>query len=142
VSAPTITVRAATQADIDAVLALWEVARSVHSTTPDTVEALQRLLAHDPSALLVAESDGVLVGTLIAGWDGWRGTMARLAVSPAQRRHGIALALVREAERLLRERGVRRINALVIRDDDVACAFWAAAGYAHDPAMTRFVRNL
>ena len=91
---------------------------------------------------LVAEDAGRLVGTLIAGWDGWRGNMYRLAVLPAYRRQGVATALVGEAERRLRALGARRITALVIGDHDWATDFWRAAGYEMDERMTRFVKGV
>lgn len=83
-----------------------------------------------------------MVGTLIATWDGWRGNMYRLAVEPAHRRQGIALALVRSGEMRLRDRGARRTTALVAGDDPVACALWASAGYHAELGTARFVRNL
>lgn len=135
-------VRSAEPADVAAVLALWAGERSAHASLPDTAEAVERLLADRPDALLVAEQDGgVVVGALIAASDGWRGNMYRLTVAIAHRRRAIALALVREGERRLRERGTSRITALVARDDAVARAFWAAAGYDDDREIGRFVRN-
>ena len=82
-----------------------------------------------PAALLVAERDGEIVGALIAAWDGWRGNMYRLAVRDGRRREGVGLALTRAGEGYLWERGVRRVTALVAYDDEVAGAFWEAAGY-------------
>jgi ribosomal protein S18 acetylase RimI-like enzyme len=137
-----VQVRRGEDADVPAVLALWAAARSANASTPDTPESLERLLATDPGALLVAERDGAIVGALIAAWDGWRGGMYRLAVAPAHRRRGIALALVRAGEARLAERGAPRITALVAREDADAVALWAAAGYAHDPTIARFVRSL
>jgi len=137
-----VTIRAAGTEDVPTVLALWKVSRTTHATTPDTRESLERLLAHDPLALLVAEDGSGVVGTLIAAWDGWRGDMYRLAVRPEARRRGIALALVRAGEARLRECGAARVTALVGRGDEPAETLWRAAGYALDPAMERFVRNL
>ena len=96
-------VRPAGRADIAAVLALWERARSAAASTPDTPETVARLLDAGPGSLLVAERgpEGAIVGVLIAAWDGWRGNMYRLAVDPVHRRTGIALALVRAGERHL-----------------------------------------
>src|SRR5919202_2363545 len=82
-------VRAAGPDDAPAVLAMWARARSQNASTPDTAEAVDRLLATDPGALLVAERDGALVGALIAAWDGWRGNMYRLAVDAGHRRLGV-----------------------------------------------------
>lgn len=64
--------------DIDEVLALWLAAGSPPSAT-DTHEGLACLLAADGDALLIAESDGRLVASLIAAWDGWRASFYRLA---------------------------------------------------------------
>src|SRR5207247_1733455 len=132
-------IRAARRGDVDAVLALWATARTAAAITPDDAPAVERAIAL--GALLVAEVDGALAGTLIAGWDGWRGNMYRLAVLPAHRRRGIARALVAAAERRLRELGAPRVTALVGRDDAEAVAVWRAAGYRHDQAIARCVRN-
>ncbi len=135
-----VTIRPCTRDEIDAVLELWGAARSPHATTPDDAEAVA--LALDEGALLVAERDGRIVGTLVAGWDGWRGSMARLAVVPEARRRGIARELIAAGEERLRAKGARRVNALVDASDDGVRALWRAAGYADDAATARFVRNL
>ena len=98
-------VRPATPADVDAVLDLWGVARTAAAVTEDTPEAVSGLIEHDPGALLVAEVDGLVVGALVAAWDGWRGNVYRLAVLPEHRRRGIGRALAEEGHRRLRERG-------------------------------------
>ena len=137
-------VRPAGRDDIGAVLALWERARSAAASTPDTPETVARLLATGAGSLLVAERgpDGAIVGALIAAWDGWRGNMYRLAVDPAHRRTGVGLALVRAGERHLAAQGARRVTALVAHDEPDAVGLWAAAGYARDADIARFVRNL
>jgi ribosomal protein S18 acetylase RimI-like enzyme len=56
----------------------------------------------------VAECDGEIVGTLIAGFDGWRINLYRLTVHPHMRRHGLGGAMVTEAEARLVRRGARR----------------------------------
>jgi ribosomal protein S18 acetylase RimI-like enzyme len=137
-----VDIRAAARQDVPAVLALWARARSGNASTPDTPAGVERLLATDPQALLVAERDGELVGALIAAWDGWRGGMYRLAVDPAHRRRGIATALVRAGEARLAGLGAPRITALVAHEDTDAVAMWDAAGYAHDRTIARFVRSL
>lgn len=124
------------------VLQLWLQARSGHASTPDRLEDVHQLLSDSQGSLLVAELDGAIVGALIAAWDGWRGNMYRLAVDSAHRRKGIGIALVQSGEQHLGRQGARRITALVAFDDQVASAFWEAAGYPQDEQMGRRVRNL
>ncbi len=129
--------------DAPAVLELWSIARSEHATTADRAGDIERLISETPSALLVAVADGgEIVGALLAGWDGWRGNMYRLAVHPAHRRRGIARRLLDAGEEHLRRLGARRVTALVAHDDTVAAAFWDSAGYPVDPEIGRRVRNL
>jgi ribosomal protein S18 acetylase RimI-like enzyme len=129
--------------DAQGVLELWSMARSEQATTSDRGGDLERLITDTPSALFVAEADdGSIVGALIAGWDGWRGNMYRLAVHPDHRRRGIGRRLLDAGEAHLRELGTRRVTALVAHDDAVAAAFWDAADYPVDRQIGRRVRNL
>jgi ribosomal protein S18 acetylase RimI-like enzyme len=136
-----VTIRPATRADIDAVLALWAVGRTEHAITEDRRVDVERVLDHSPGALIVAEEDGAVIGTVIAGSDGWRGSLWRLAVHPQQRRRGLGMALVRAAEQRFRELGIPRVQALVGDKDDVARAFWSQAGYPLEAGSVRHVRT-
>ena len=120
-------------------LELWLTAGSLPSIS-DTHEGLSRVLAADRDALLLAESRGTVVGSLIAAWDGWRGSFYRLAVHPDRRREGIATALLRAGERHLRARGAVRLTAIVSDDEPAAMGFWRAAGYERQGHRARFVR--
>ena len=136
---PGWTIRSVTERDISSVLGLWVTAGSVVSVS-DTREGLSRLLATDRDALLIADLGGVLIGSLIAGWDGWRGSFYRLAVHPDRRRQGIATGLLREGERRLRARGTVRLTAIVLDDEAGALGFWLAVGYERQQHRARFVR--
>ena len=131
-------VRAAQERDLAGVLALWRSAGNVPTPTDDE-RSLRALLAFDPQAIIVAELRGGVVGSVIVGWDGWRGTFYRLAVRPQERRHGLATELVREGERRLLGRGAVRLNAIVVADEREAIRFWEAVGYGAHPEQLRFV---
>ncbi len=113
-----------------------------HTELPDKAEYLQRFHDFSPDLFLVAEVDGRLVGTIIGGWDGWRGHIARLAADPSVRRQGIARKLVDEIESRLRARGARRIYALVDRRSPPAIPFWEAVGYGANENIIQFSRNV
>lgn len=90
----------------------------------------------------VAPRLGELVGTLIAGWDGWRAHLYRLAVHPAHRRKGIATALLAAAENRFVQFGAFRADAMVLHDNALAHPAWSAAGYAPQPEWSRWVKLL
>jgi ribosomal protein S18 acetylase RimI-like enzyme len=138
----TADIRAATPADIDSVLSVWAEARSTAARTPDDPQVVERLLERDPGALLVAEMNGKVIGVLIAGWDGWRGNVYRLAVLPPYRRQGIARQLVEAGHGRLRAQGARRVTALVGGEEGAAHRLWRAVGYQRDEFVHRFVRDL
>jgi ribosomal protein S18 acetylase RimI-like enzyme len=127
--------------EIPEVLALWREGGSVPGVSDDPA-SLEPLLETSADALLVAQVEGRVAGTVIAGWDGWRGSLYRLAVRPPARRRGIALRLVAEAERRLAAKGARRLSAIVLAEHDPAVALWLSAGYHHDTRVGRYVRTL
>jgi ribosomal protein S18 acetylase RimI-like enzyme len=137
----TVQVRPAVPSDVAEVLSVWSTADAEPTVTDDGI-SLAALLSRDPDSLLVAETAGTLVGTLIAAWDGWRGHLYRLAVVPSHRRSGVASALLEAAEARLRDLGAKRLNAIVVEDQAWATGFWATAGYVAQSKRLRFVKNL
>ena len=98
-------------------------------------------MAHDPEALLLAEEDSLIVGSVIAAWDGWRGTIYRLAVAPSHRRGGLGRSLLRAAEERLRDLSAARLQAIVVETDPTATAFWRAGDWDEQVERLRFTRG-
>jgi ribosomal protein S18 acetylase RimI-like enzyme len=134
-------IRRATADDAAALLALWERAHSTPSTT-DNAAAVTRVIETPAARVFVAEEDGVIVGSIIATFDGWRANVYRMAVDPGHRRQGIALELAGRATEWFREVDARRVTALVEADRPEAQAFWSAAGFAWQDGMRRYVMTL
>jgi ribosomal protein S18 acetylase RimI-like enzyme len=81
-------IRPATAADVRHTLELWRQS-GAEPTPTDDEGSLRKLIAHDPSSLLLADFGGRIVGSVIAAWDGWRGSIYRLVVAPELRRQGL-----------------------------------------------------
>ncbi|MFD4137422.1 GNAT family N-acetyltransferase [Streptomyces sp. NPDC058572] len=131
--------RTARAADAEAVLAFWKEAAEGTSITDDA-DGVARLIARDPEALILAERDGLLVGSVIAGFDGWRCSLCRLAVLPSHRRRGISAALLDAAERRFHAVGGRRGDAMVLEANELAHQAWASAGYHREDHWRRWVK--
>ncbi|GHF65857.1 N-acetyltransferase [Kitasatospora xanthocidica] len=139
-----IALRPATPDEIPALLALWARAAKGASITDDEA-GVAALLARDPQCLIVAtpaDDPAALLGTVIAGWDGWRCHLYRLAVDPAHRRRGIGAALLAAAEERFAALGGRRADAMVLDDNALGHRTWQAAGYAPEPQWSRWVKPL
>jgi ribosomal protein S18 acetylase RimI-like enzyme len=127
---------------VPALLALWEVAAENNSRPADSAETVETLLVRDPDACIVAVVDGRVVGSLIAGWDGWRAHLYRLAVHPHARRRGIGRALLTEAATRLAALGATRIDAMVLEDNELGQTIWRASGYGVQEEWRRWARPL
>ena len=100
----TIEIRPCRIEDIPDVLTLWVRAGAIPSPT-DHPAALAQRLQRDPELFVIATTGSRVVGSLLGGWDGWRGNMYRLAVDPDYRRLGLARRLLDTVEDRLRQLG-------------------------------------
>jgi ribosomal protein S18 acetylase RimI-like enzyme len=139
-----IAIRPVCENELGAVLRLWDAADVTPPSVSDSIEGLS-CLTHQPGAvLLVAIVDGRIVGSVIGGWDGWRGNIYRLAVAPEYRRSGVARRLVTAISNVLFDRGAHRLSALVEHEHEWAIGFWESLrdlGYEHDPQFTRYIAD-
>ncbi len=120
----------------DAVIRLW--ARVFGYATPrnDPNLVIDRKLAVDDGLFFVAEDSEILVGTIMAGYDGHRGWIYALAVHPDRRRQGIGSHLLARAEQALTDRGCVKVNLQILASNARVQAFYEAHGYAAESRIS------
>ena len=123
-----LVIRTFARRDEDAVVALW---RAAGLTRPwnDPHADIARKLAVQPELFLVGELGGEIVASAMAGYDGHRGSLYYLAVSPGHQRRGHAGALMAEVERRLEAIGCPKLNLMVRRDNTEVLGFYHQLGY-------------
>jgi ribosomal protein S18 acetylase RimI-like enzyme len=136
-----IILRHATSADVAHILAFWQVAAE-NTNRSDSAHAVQELISRDPQAVVIAVQNEQIVGSVIAGWDGWRCHLYRFAVDPARRRQGIGRMLLDAAEQRFVALGGRRADAMVLNANELGVKVWTAAGYTQETDCARWVRPL
>jgi ribosomal protein S18 acetylase RimI-like enzyme len=123
---------------------MWQAAGVTPPSVSDSIEGLTHLIREPAALLLVATIDDQIVGSVIGGWDGWRGNIYRLAVTPEHRRKGIARRLVAEITRELFAKGATTLSALVEHEHQWAMDFWDSLsdlGYERDPRFARYIAD-
>ena len=131
----TLVIRTFAMADEAAVVALW---RAAGLTRPwnDPHQDIARKRAVQPELFLVGELGGEIIASAMAGYDGHRGSIYYLAVSPAHQRSGYARAVMAEVERRLEALGCPKLNLMVRRDNSVAVGFYQRIGYDEQTVVT------
>lgn len=121
--------------DEAAVIELWE---RCGLTRPwnDPRKDIGRKLAVRPDLFLVGELGGVLIASVMAGYEGHRGWINYLAVAPAERRRGHARRLMDEVEVRLRASGCPKINLQIRTSNAAAIEFYRKLGYAVDDTVS------
>ena len=121
--------------DETSIIALWQVCGLTRPWN-DPHADIARKLTEQPELFLVGTVGDELVATAMVGFDGHRGWVYYLAVSPPHRRHSYGRSLIREAERLLIERGCPKINLLVRSSNAEVLEFYRKLGYAQDDVVS------
>jgi maltose O-acetyltransferase len=118
------------EADAEAVMALWTTIFAYIAPHNDPAAVIRHKLAVQRDLFFVASLGGVLVGTVMGGYDGHRGWVYSLAVAPQARRRGIGTALMQHLERELARRGCPKVNLQVLASNPEPVAFYRKLGYA------------
>ncbi len=138
-----VCIRNVTAADSAALVVFWQIVFPEYCdpTKPqrDPAANIARKLAQQDSLFWLAEESGLVVGSVMAGWDGHRGWIYSLGVMQNKRGQGIGSQLARHAEQALRERGCPKIN--IQTRSAAAIKFWQALGFTDD-AVTSLGKQL
>jgi ribosomal protein S18 acetylase RimI-like enzyme len=129
--------------DYAAALKLWRrVPELGVSPAFDNEARIAAYLDRNPGLSSVALLDGELVGTVLCGHDGRRGSFYHVGVAPEHRGNGIAAQMLKRSYAMLLEQGIDTAFLFVYSGDPAANAFWQANGWQPAPGITYYSRSL
>ncbi|WP_417691722.1 GNAT family acetyltransferase [Roseibium sp.] len=118
-----------------AVIALWQASGLVRPWN-DADKDINRKLTDPVGRLFVVLDGAAVVGSVMVGYDGHRGTIYYLAVHPDHQSAGLGRRLMAHCEAYLLALGCPKINLLVRRGNDKARGFYDALGFSEDEAVS------
>jgi ribosomal protein S18 acetylase RimI-like enzyme len=89
-----------------------------------------------PELFFVGALDGEVIGTVMAGYDGHRGWVYSLAVTPSLRGRGYGSALMRHAEAVLTKLGCPKVNLQILSVKAELRGFYEKLGYRIDEVVS------
>ncbi|HUD46762.1 MAG TPA: GNAT family acetyltransferase [Candidatus Baltobacteraceae bacterium] len=112
------------------VIALWETVFGYEAAHNDPSLVIDKKVEVHDGLFLVAIADNVVVGTIMGGYDGHRGWIYSLAVSPSHRRQRVGSRLVSTAEQALTARGCMKINLQIMEGNEGVASFYSSLGFS------------
>ncbi|MFV1983104.1 MAG: GNAT family acetyltransferase [Thiohalomonadales bacterium] len=117
--------------DTKAVIFLWDTC-NVLVTSNNPKQDIARKLAVDPDLFLIGEIDGIIVATVMGGYEGHRGWINYLAVHPEYQRNGFGKRIMLEIENRLKMKGCPKINVQIRATNENVISFYQKIGFLDD----------
>lgn len=97
---------------------------------------IDRKLKVNPDLFLIGSIEGKTIATIMGGYEGHRGWINYLAVSPGVRKKGIGRQMVAEVEARLRELGCPKINIQIRSSNKDVIEFYGRIGFVEDNVIS------
>ena len=122
-------------ADTVQVVELWHACELTRPWNNPELD-IQRKVKVNDELFLVGESNGKIIASVMGSYDGHRGWMYYLAVSPDQQQRGYATQLIRYLEEKLMAMGCPKINFQIRTDNIAVQEFYKKLGFGVDDAVS------
>ena len=123
-------IRLMTIDDYEEVHDLW---MSIHGfgirSIDDSREGVERFLKRNPTTSVVAVADGKIVGAILCGHDGRRGSLYHVCVHEDYRKHGIGKSMAVACMRALQAEQINKVNIIAFKSNELGNHFWQEEGW-------------
>ncbi len=132
-----IEIREMKESDLDEALQLWRISFTAgFSSSFDTKETLIKYLSRNPGLSSVAcTKDGKVIGALMCGHDGRRGSIYNTAVYNEYRKKGIGRKMEQRSLEELKKVGITTGFLFININNPGSEEFWNSVGWTVAPAI-------
>jgi len=130
--------------DYDSVYQLWLNTPGVGlRDLDDSREGIEKFVRRNPCTNFVAEEDGRVVGVVLSGHDGRRGSIYHLCVADSHRRRGIGRQLMDKVIEAMKKENITVLALVCFANNKVGNSFWRRLGWVkrEDLINYRFYLN-
>lgn len=123
------TIRNFTNTDTNEVINLWDICGLiVPSNNPR--KDIELKMEFQPELFFIAESRGIIIGSVMTGYDGHRGWLNYLGVHPDYRKTGCGRLLVEHSIQELKNLNCPKLNLQVRNSNTSVIDFYKKIGFA------------
>ena len=124
------------ESDKATLTALWQAVFPDDPPHNEPSLVIEAKLAVDDLIFIAEEEDGEMIGACMAGYDGHRGWLYAVAVSPDQRRNGTGKALVLFAIQALKNLGCKKVNLQIRPTNTEVANFYKSLGFSTEDRLS------
>lgn len=122
------------------VIDLWKKVFNNPDFHNDPALAIDMKTKNNDDLFFVAADDSLIVGTVLAGFDGHRGWIYSLAVRSDHRKRGIGSDLMKRALSELKDLGCLKVNLQVEGDNADVVSFYEKVGFIVEDRISMGIR--
>ncbi len=122
--------------DREQVIDLWRACKLIRHQHNDPIKAIALKVSFQPELFLVGILEDKVVATVMAGFEGRRGWINYLGVSPDMQRLGLGKRIMQEAQIRLEKMGCPKINLQVRTSNKQVIDFYKSLGYMEDDVIS------
>jgi ribosomal protein S18 acetylase RimI-like enzyme len=116
--------------DYEGVRALWNSINGFGiRSVDDSYEGIERFIKRNPTTSVVAEENGVIIGSILCGHDGRRGCFYHVCVAEGHRHKGIGNQMVKAAFEALKSEQITKVSLIAFTKNQIGNAFWQEIGW-------------
>lgn len=127
--------------DYDEVFKLW-ASCGIHLKKSDEREEIARMIQHNPDTCLVGENNGEIIAAVMGGFDGRRGMIHHLAISPAYQGKGFGKILLEKLELCFQNLGVIKTHLFITSSNSKVVGFYNKLGYVRRDELITMSKTL